>query len=293
MRSGEEVDPYLLVLTPQKRARFYQSNHADQRLRELLSEFAVVPTGHSPDYRKVATYCAVARDLNDNFAARKVLHHEGVPSIRVHELLQLALSGGVSLTSLLDETEIGDLVTIAEAVWDVVQDDDLEPTAKAAELSALVSVADQGTLASELAADPIGAVDDPTEEEAEEAIETAGDVAAVEMMTMFQSKGLSAQHVIIIGCDNLNLARTAALTFFVGLTRARKSLHLIASMRAGGCTGAADYLLELPPEFCDYVEYKKTERVSTALRNRQAFIDLLARWGSAGQNRPRRSRNRS
>jgi hypothetical protein len=292
MRSGDEVDPYLLVLTPEKRARFYRPNHADERLRELLSEFAVVPTAHSSDYTKVATYCAVARELNDNFAARKVLHYEGVPSIRVHELLRRALSVRVSLASLLDEGEIGDLVTIAGAVWDVVQDDDLEPTAKAAELSALVSVADQATLASELASDPIGAIDDPAEEEAAEAIETAGDVATVEMMTMFQSKGLSAQHVIIIGCDNLNLAQTAALTFFVGLTRARKSLHLITSMKAGGCTGAADYLLELPPEFCDYVEYKKTDQVSTTLRNQQAFIELLARWGRAGQNRPRRTRKR-
>jgi superfamily I DNA/RNA helicase len=282
MRRGEELDPFLLVLTPEKTAKFYRDHRADRVLRDLLSAFAVVPTGRSPDYRRTATYCTVAWEPTNNFAVRKALHYEGISSSRVHELLERALSEGRQLSDLVDEDVITALLAVGQAVGHVVQDDSLDSVAKSTALAALISVEDQEQLASELAADSIGILDNLAEEEAQEAIETAGDVASVEMMTMFRSKGLSARHVIIIGCDDVNLRRTAALTFYVGMTRARESLHLITSLRAGGSTRAADYVLELPSEFCDYIEYRKMGHRSIGLRDRQSFIDLLARWSRTG-----------
>ncbi|MHB8448979.1 MAG: UvrD-helicase domain-containing protein [Mycobacteriales bacterium] len=281
MQNRREVDPFLLILTPEKTARFYRHRHADQRLRELLSEFTVVSTGHSRDYRKVATYCAVVWEPTDNFAVRKALHHEGVAGARVHDLIERALAERRPLASLTDEAEVSALLALAQGVSHVVLDDACDPPAKSAALARIVSVEDIGRLASELADDPLSSFDNIAEDEAEEAIETAHDVAAVEMMTMFKSKGLSAHHVIVIGCDDVNLARTAALTFFVGITRARKSLHLITSLKAGGSMCAADYVLDLPPRVCDYIEYKKTGRKSKPLASQREFINLLAWWNRA------------
>jgi superfamily I DNA/RNA helicase len=54
-------------------------------------------------------------------------------------------------------------------------------------------------------------------------------------MTMAGSKGLSAHHVIVLGCDDVNMSYTTPLTFFVALTRARESLHLNEACRKAGC----------------------------------------------------------
>ncbi|MHB8290210.1 MAG: UvrD-helicase domain-containing protein [Acidimicrobiales bacterium] len=289
MRNRREVDPFLLILTPEKTAKFYRDHHADRQLWVLLREFTVIPTGRSRDYRRAATYCAVVWEPTDNFAVRKALYHQGVPGARVHELLDRALSEDRSLASLTDETEVSSLLAVAQLVSDVVVDEERDPSSKSTAIARIVTVEDPVKLAEELKRNPLTLFDNIVEDEAEEAIETAQDVAAVEMMTMFKSKGLSAQHVVIIGCDDVNLARTAPLTFFVGITRARKSLHLISSLKAGGSTGAAHYLLDLPPDACDYVEYKKTGRVSTLLAGQQAFVDRLSRWSRAG-SRTKRSR---
>ena len=285
MQAGEEVDPFLLVLTPEKTARFYRDHHANEQLSKLLGEFSVVSTGHTSDYWKVATFCTVAWTPGDNFGFRKALHYQGVAIARVHELIELALSEGCSLSELQNEPEVEALATLAGTVGDLMEEDSSDPAMKSASVAALISIDDQIKLASELATDPIGILDDLGEEESQEAIETSGDVAAVEMMTIFRSKGLSAHHVIIIGCDDVNLGRTSALTFFVGMTRARKTLHLVTSMRAGGSSRAADFVLELPSEFCDYVEYKKSGRVTTNLGSRQSFVHLLGRWNSASRRR--------
>lgn len=289
MRKRREVDPFLLILTPENKAKFYRDHHADKQLHELLDEFTVVSTGHSRDYRRSAIYCAVDWEPSDNFAVRKALHDQGVSGGRVHELLDRALAEGRTLASLIDESEVSTLVAIAHQVSHAVLDVGLDPAEKAAAIARLIKIEDADGLAAELARDPLTLFNNIAEDEAEEAIETAQDVAAVEMMTMFKSKGLSARHVIIIGCDEVNLARTTALTFFVGITRARASLHLITSLKAGGSTRPADYVLDLPEDSCAYLEYKKTGRVSTFLAGRRAFVDLLSRWHRAS-SRPRRTK---
>lgn len=129
-----------------------------------------------------------------------------------------------------------DLVTQAlakcAAVAGVIETD--EPTAdQVARISAVTSISNTPLLISELDADPLGGAVFGAEDEAEEAIETAGAAAAVEMLTIVGSKGLSAKHVIVIGCDDVNMAHTSRLAFFVALTRARESLHLITSLKAG------------------------------------------------------------
>ncbi len=286
MEAGDEVDPFLLVLTPEKSAKFYRGRyHADAKLRDLLAEFSVVSTGRSADYWRVAAYCQATWYPHDNFAVRKVLHYEYVPTDHVHDLIVRAMAEDRPLGDLLDDTPLAGAMTRARSVGDVLRDETLDAQGHSAAVATLLTGLDVGKLTSDLEAAPIDLFTDFAENQAEELIETAGEVAPVEMMTMFRAKGLSAKHVIIIGCDDRNLARTQPLTFYVALSRARRSLHLIVSMQAGGSQAAHPYLLSLPSSCCEYIEYKKTGRVATRLRSRQAFTDLLTRWGQAARRR--------
>ena len=282
MEAGEEGDPFLLVLTPQRTARFYSTGGADERLRRWLSQWSIISTGRSADYRRVATFYSVAQDATNNLLLRKVLHYEGVTADQVHPLLEEALRAGCPLSSVASDLVTQALAKCA-AVAGVIETD--EPTAdQVARISAVTSISNTPLLISELDADPLGGAVFGAEDEAEEAIETAGAAAAVEMLTIVGSKGLSAKHVIVIGCDDVNMAHTSRLAFFVALTRARESLHLITSLKAGGSTTAHSFVRELPTACCEYVIYKKTGSVTEQLRDGDEWLRRIAQWSRISRN---------
>jgi superfamily I DNA/RNA helicase len=256
MEAGSETDPYLLILTPQKSLTFLKTYKADEKLRALVAAWADVRPGHGADYWRVSSYCGVASNRSDNFALRKVLHEAGAPVAEVHKLLAEALDRGCDLADLISEPVPTALGTCGE-VAGIVSDDSLSIEEKAEALANLITVSDQSRLAMDLEARPLSALAVDGSDEGDEAIETAGSMASVELLTLVSAKGLSAQHVIIIGCDDVNLQKVSPLTFFVGITRARQSLHLMVSMRSGGAKHAHSYLGELPPANCEFVEYKK------------------------------------
>ena len=284
MEAGNETDPFLLVLTPQREARFFRTKKADQVLKEWLAQWTAVDTGHSEDYRRLATYCAVNRNPLDNFALRRVLDYQGATAREVHPLLEQALSAGCSLSDL-DDPMIEEAVDRCVTVAGLVDDDDLSTEQKVGAISVVISIAEPRQLVQELDVSPLTGSIFGVDEEAEEAIQTAGAPAAIGMMTMVGSKGLSAKHVIVIGCDDVNLAKTSRLTFFVALTRARESLHLITSAKAGGAKCAHGYVQELPEEYCNYIVYKKTRSEMEHFGTRAAWSQRIDSWQWVARNR--------
>lgn len=279
MEARRETDPFLLILTPQREARFYNTNNADRALRDWLSQWQAIGTGHSEDYKRTATYLAVARNTLDNFALRKVLHYEGAEIAEVHPLLVSALAQNCSLAETADPLTTAAIEKCA-SVSEIVEDPELTAQEVVARLEQVLLVTDPARLREELEATPLsGGIFGP-DEDADEAIETAGATAAVEMLTMVGSKGLSAKHVIVIGCDNVNLAKTTRLTFFVALTRARESLHLITSAKAGGGTAPHSFISELPEEYCEYVVYKKTGEITEHLGGSTAWNARIDQWAT-------------
>jgi superfamily I DNA/RNA helicase len=162
----------------------------------------------------------------------------------------------------------------------IVSDEALNVAERSAALADLVSVADIARLAEDLAARPLSPVDVDAADEGDEAIETAGSMAPIELLSLIGSKGLSAQHVMIIGCDDVNLQRVSPLTFFVAMTRARQSLHLLVSMGSGGAKDAHAYLGELPPDHCGCIEYTKSAPPKTHPRL-AALSARFATWSRA------------
>jgi hypothetical protein len=271
MQAGEESDPYLLILSPDREARFYRPK-ADKKIREVVSRWSDIRIGHSQDYFTVLDFYRVATNRHDNFAVRKVLDIHGVTSAQAHELLETALQSGTNLADLEDGS-IRRALDDAAAVEEIVNAG-VHPQQMVAALSKIFSISEPVRLAEEFETDPIrgGASVD----EGDEAIETAGACRPVEFMTIVGSKGLSARHVIVIGCDDVNLAYTTRLAFFVGLTRARESLHLIASAKAGGATRPHRFLLDLPREYCEYIVHKTAG--DDVLNGPDQLVERFEQW---------------
>jgi hypothetical protein len=277
MEAGEETDPFLLILTPDKKLKLLKTGGADEVLREWLKQWSVISTGHSDDYKRILAYCSATGVQADNYVLRRALHYEGLTSAQVHPLLEKALEDKVTLAQVDDEL-IDNALAKCAAVSSLIDRDDLELAYIVQEIGELISISRPEALVAELEATPITGGIFAVEDEAEEEIETAGSSAAIEMLTLVGSKGLSAQHVIIIGCDNVNLNYTSRLAFFVALTRARSSLHLMVSTQSRGSAAPHAYLNDLPDEVCEFKFYKKTGHSLTDAEDRNAWERQIRRW---------------
>jgi hypothetical protein len=286
MAAGETTDPFLLILTPAKNLNFFRTNSAKEQLLELLARWKPVFTRRSADYRKLISYARAGWDGSDNFSFRQVLHHEGLTADEVHPWIVDAIESARALSEVDAERVAAGRSKCAESL-EILADNDLDTIAKVDALHAIVNFGSRAALVPELQAHPIGIPPGAPDEEAEETIDSVGALAAVEFMSIIGSKGLSAQHVIMIGCDNVNLAMTSRLAFFVGITRPRESLHLLVSMKAAGGTAAHDFVLGLPEDHCRYGTYTKTDQEFMTLEDRDAFIRQLAYWYAMATRRRR------
>ena len=278
--AGEDTDPFLLILSPTGGLTLRKADPAETQLRDLVASYSSPVTTRSNDYRRVVAYQTAERHVNDNFAVRKVLAYENIPVEEVHELIVEAMKRGTSLGALLNERRspvLNKMRQVAQAVDRASSD----PAGAATDLAALLGLRHVAALAAELAEFPIR--HDARAQEDDEAIETAGAIPPVALMTMIGSKGLSSHHVVVLGCDNVNMASTPALTFFVALTRARSSLHLVVSRKAGGAKVPHQFVYDLPPEACDYGVYKKASRKVERLDSPSALRKRVEQWARMEQ----------
>ena len=116
-----------------------------------------------------------------------------------------------------------------------------------------------------------GDVSRPDEEEEE--IETAGSVSPIELMSMVGTKGLSADHVMVVGFDDVNMKKASPLVFYVAMTRARKSLHLLTTLTARGASEPHQYLESIPEQHCQHSKHLKSGHVGVA--SRKDFIGFF------------------
>lgn len=275
---GKEHDPFLLILRPNRSLGFLGKSEA--RLVALVDKYSALGVQRSADYWTVMDYCTVGLRPEDNFALRKVLFHQGQSVEEVHLLLDEALRKGCRLAELGAES-VKRALELSNTVFGIVWGSGSTTSEKVDALGAVLRISNHDRLMSELE-------EGTTIDEGEEAVETAGAARPVELLTIVGSKGLSAHHVIVLGCDALNMSRVTPLTFFVALTRARRSLHLVVSAKAGGGDAPHRFILELPESYCDYLVHKA--KSDEALSGRDALgerFETWARLAKSGQNRKR------
>jgi hypothetical protein len=235
LERGEEKDAFLLILTPSKGVGFY--NKAAQELFQLVAEYKNEGKTLSEDYFKTLSYYALGKQPSDNFSFRKVLYYEGVSSNIVCDLIRSAMATGKHLFELNEPVIKSNLEKAEQTMAIFSRASSVDE--KMSNIVPLIKLDDPKYLAQELAEFPIGVTEgeeigELKEEEDAELVEMEVQrMSSVELMTIVGSKGLSADHVIIIGFDNVNMHYVSKNAFYVAMTKARKSLHLITALGSG------------------------------------------------------------
>jgi len=281
LANGEEKDAFLLILTPGKKVKFYTNKRFDGKkiIDELISEYKADNRYFSDDYYKISSYYNLANYPQNNFTFRKVLYYENIAEARIHELIEGAMQNGQDFGEFESE-ETKSVIKKCNDIKDVVEEEGVEIEDKIETMAGIISIADKDRLKEDIAQKPINqeVVEEiEYEEEGEAELEEieVKKMGAVELMSIVGSKGLSADHVIIIGFDNVNMDWITKNAFYVAMTRARESLHIITALKSGGAIQAHNFLNHLLDEHIEYYKYLKTSRTKTQLPDKQSFNDYL------------------
>jgi superfamily I DNA/RNA helicase len=280
LAEGRAKDAYLLILSPSKAVNFYKPNDARDELFDLVALYREEGRKFSDEYYKVLSYYSMANYPLNNFTFRKVLYYEGVRGTEFLPLLRDCLASGKSF-SALDHKHIKAALAKAANVREIL--DSKETIEKKIEaLAKQIQIHDLKLLKRDLERHAIDkkrieAVEHQDEEEAELEEIQIKQMSVVELMTIVGAKGLSADHVIIIGFDDVNMKPVTRNAFFVAKTRARKSLHLITALKAGGAAGPHAFLDDLPDAHLEFSRYTKGNRTQGGCGGRNGFMRYLAK----------------
>ena len=91
-----------------------------------------------------------------------------------------------------------------------------------------------------------------------------------------------------VGFDNVNMSWVTKNAFYVAMTRARKSLHILTALKSGGASQAHDFLDQLPGEHMEYFSYRKSDRIKSQLQDKQKFKTYLDNLNTVSQRRQQR-----
>jgi superfamily I DNA/RNA helicase len=289
LAAGKAKDAYLLILSPSRDVNFYKLNDARDELLTLVEPYRKERRSFSDDYYKVLNYYSLANYQSNNFTFRKVLHYEGIGEEALLYLLDTCLSESKQFC-VVDDDNIKSALAKAKSVKDILELE-IPVGKKIEELAKHLQIDDPALLRQDLEKhaidkEQIDTVEHKEEEEAElEEIEIK-QLSAVELMTIIGSKGLSADHVIIIGFDDVNMGWVTENAFYVAITRPRKSLHVVTALKAGGATGSHAFLDRLPDANLEFSRYTKGNRTQEMFDSRNKFLGYL-QYLNAQSRRPR------
>ncbi len=280
LASGAAKDPYLLILTPSRELRFYASNDAGKKLLGWVAEFQRETRAFSEDYYKILNYYSLANHPQNNFIFRKVLAYEQIPSEEIQRLLGTCLESSRSFYQLSSQTIESVLERCRKIKSIIVSSDGIDSIISS--LLAEISISDKASLKRDIQNRAINEteihnLEHEEEEQAELDELEVKQMSAVELLTIIGSKGLSADHVIIIGFDDVNMSWITRNAFYVAMTRARKSLHIITSLGSGGSRQPHDFVSDLPGSHVEYFSYTKSNHQKNRFASQSDFINYFQR----------------
>ncbi len=282
LTEGKEKDAFLLILTPRKIEKFLVNKkfNGKEKIESLISEYQTENRYFSEDYYKVLNYYSLTSNHQNNFTFRKVLHHENTAENRMHELIEEAMGRNQALCDLESE-EIRDAIQKCNDIKVILEAGGQTIEQKIKKIAGSITITDKDRLKEDIVRKPITPeevveIKHQEDEDAElEEIEVKK-MGAIELMSIIGSKGLSADHVIIIGFDNVNMGNWITQNaFYVAMTRARKSLHILTALKSGGSSRAHNFLEQLTEEHVEYNNYTKTNRIKSQLRGKLEFKQWL------------------
>src|SRR3989344_4031066 len=287
LAEGEEKDAFLLILTPAKEVNFY--GESKKKIAKIVAEDQAENRYFSEDYYKILSYYSLANNPQNNFTFRKILYYEDIAEAKVHELIEGAIQNGQNLCDI-DSEEIKISLQKCNEIKTIVEATGATTEGKIESIASHISITDKARLKEDIARKSINQeevteIEHKEEEEAElEEIEV-NKMGAIELLTIVGSKGLSADHVIIIGFDNVNMSWITKNAFYVAMTRARKSLHILTALKSGGARQANGFLDQLSDDHAEFYSYKKTDHTKNQLQGKQGLKTYLNNLNSMSQQR--------
>ncbi len=287
LAEGEEKDAFLLILTPAKEVNFY--GESKKKIASIAAEYQAENRYFSEDYYKILSYYSLANNPQNNFTFRKVLYYENITEDRAHELIEIAIQNNQNFCDLKAE-EIKNATQKSNEIKATLEADGQTIEQKIENIAGYISLSDKKRLKEDIERKAINQeevteIEHQEEEEAElEEIEVKK-MGAIELITIVGSKGLSVDHVIIIGFDNVNMSWVTKNAFYVAMTRARKSLHVLTALKSGGAKQAHNFLEQLSDEHAEYYSYKKSNHTKNQLQGKQGFKNYLNSLNSVSQRR--------
>jgi superfamily I DNA/RNA helicase len=250
-------DPYLLLLTPARKMRFLNVKGALRHLEEVLAPFRISDSQLCEDYWIVRDYYYLAKDPTQNFSMRKVFAHEEIDPDTVASLIKRVASEERDFIALDDEVT-GACLEKSAKVRQVIESGG-SGQELVGHLRDLIPISSADDLVRDLDRAPLTKAADPDDETPE--FGQSQSVTPVQVVTIVGAKGLSADHVVVLGCDDVNLQRTTRNAFFVAMTRARKSLTLLACVGGGGASMLHNFVAALPDQHSQAVYAKADETI--------------------------------
>ncbi len=287
LANGEAKDAFLLILTPAKEVNFY--GESKEKIASIVAEYQAENRYFSEDYYKILSYYSLANNPQNNFTFRKVLYYENIAEAKTHELIESAMQSGQNFCDLESE-ETKSVIQKCSEIKAILETEGTTIEGKIESIARHTSITDKNRLKEDIARksinqEEVAMIEHQEEEEAElEEIEVKK-MGAVELITIVGSKGLSADHVIIIGFDNVNMSWVTKNAFYVAMTRARKSLHILTALKSGGAKQTHDFLNQLPDEHVEYYSYKKSNHTKNQLQGKQGFKNYLNKLNNVSQRR--------
>lgn len=279
LKQGTKKDAFLLILSPVRGAKF-MGKEASEQLRGLLAPYRIEGQQFSNDFYKLLTYYSVAKNPRANYLFRKILHFENIKQERIVELIRNAISGNLKLYELA-APEIKESMKKCTEIKDIL-DKSTEMSPSLSRIQELIGTLNVEALMIDLKRRPIidinfSSLEETIDDEAEISESQAGHMNAVELLTIVGAKGLSADYVIILGLDNVNMCYTTQNAFYVAMTRARQELHLLTTLKAGGATSAHIYLDRLPCDNIEFKSYRKSDRTLITYKSSREFKDYIGK----------------
>lgn len=287
LAEGEEKDAFLLILTPAKEVNFY--GDSKEKIASIAAKYQAENRSFSEDYYKILSYYSLANNPQNNFTFRKVLYYENIREAGAYELIENAMQNNQNFCDL-EVKEVKSVRQKCNEIKKIFETEGSTIEKKIESIAQHISIADRDRLKKDIEQksinqEEVAKIEHQEEEEAElEEIEVKK-MGAIELITIVGSKGLSAEHIIIIGFDNVNMSWVTKNAFYVAMTRARKSLHILTALKSGGAKQAHDFLDQLPDEHVEYYSYKKSDHTKNQLQGKQGFKNYLNNLNSVSQRK--------
>lgn len=259
LKNGDSDEPFLLILSPSSDMAYL--GDSKDALLKILEKNDSEEMHLSDDYLKVLNFYKLNKNPNNNFIFRKLLELLKVKDNKILEFISNCLDNNSNFSDLENEI-VQEILIKASKIHEILEgNNDLEKIIEV--VSKILDIKNGEKLHDEFENYPITNVStqdnlEKIREDQEDMEELSkGKVSPIETMSIVGSKGLSADHVIILGFDDKNFDFITPNAFYVAITRARKSLHIVSALKARGARSPHNYISNLPEKDLDYLVYKK------------------------------------